>query len=318
MRQMPTLFTRRMCSEGLIPGRLGDSKGDRGRALTLRCLFLCLSAFFTATCLLCTEDAGAVPQGNQTVLSTPERLAGAIDGVNIIFPLARSLPQGWREQCFRNGIPQKSGIDYAIHGQILTFSPTSVPQAGDSLLLFFRAPAGVSDRALSAQPKPLPLVQTGAAAKHLHDQIALMLADYLIDGEIISRPSGLSAHDSPRGSAQISSTPEPRVPQSRALQMLDQRTSIVDGYFNPTPGHARESDSAAPSASALHSKLVTDRLRLKAKEIQPNGPHGKAAKSGTRQLTPPPTALDMLARRLGDLGLGDSDERIQAPYASKY
>src|SRR4051794_40470376 len=73
-----------------------------------------------------------------------EQLTGALDGTNSVFGItAIPTPQS-SLLLFRNGLLQKAGSDYAISGQVVTFSPGATPQAGDTLLAYYRTSAGTS------------------------------------------------------------------------------------------------------------------------------------------------------------------------------
>jgi len=95
---------------------------------------------------------GAVPQTGDTILASyrlagslpgvgfidGETPAGAINGVNNFFTLTQSPNPAASLALFRSGIRLKSGADYTISGNGVTFVAGHVPQTGDVLQCSYR------------------------------------------------------------------------------------------------------------------------------------------------------------------------------------
>lgn len=64
--------------------------------------------------------------------------AGVVDGSNAAFTLADAPSPPASLFLYRNGILQKSGLDYSINGAGITFATGCVPQPGDVLLASYR------------------------------------------------------------------------------------------------------------------------------------------------------------------------------------
>lgn len=65
--------------------------------------------------------------------------AGAVDGVNDTFVLADSPSPAASLRLYVNGLLQRAGgVDFALAGSTITFVSGAVPQAGDSLLSYYR------------------------------------------------------------------------------------------------------------------------------------------------------------------------------------
>ncbi len=95
---------------------------------------------------------GAVPQPGDTILASyrlggslpgvgfidGETPAGAINGVNTFFTLTQSPSPAASLALFRSGVRLKSGADYTISGNGVTFVTGHVPQTGDVLQCSYR------------------------------------------------------------------------------------------------------------------------------------------------------------------------------------
>jgi hypothetical protein len=75
-----------------------------------------------------------------------ESPGGAIDGSNNTFTLVNTPSPAGSLELYRNGLLQKSGLDFSITGSTITFLTGATPQPGDMLLAFYRVqpPAGQS------------------------------------------------------------------------------------------------------------------------------------------------------------------------------
>ncbi len=71
-----------------------------------------------------------------------ETPSGALDGVNPTFTVSAAPNPEESLSVFRNGILQKSGVDYTLFGNAIAFSAGSIPQAGDVLTASYRLGGG--------------------------------------------------------------------------------------------------------------------------------------------------------------------------------
>jgi hypothetical protein len=69
-----------------------------------------------------------------------ETPSGVLDGSNLTFTLAQSPYPASSLVLFRNGLFQKSTVDYSVTGNTISFLPESAPQTGDILLASYRLP----------------------------------------------------------------------------------------------------------------------------------------------------------------------------------
>jgi hypothetical protein len=76
-----------------------------------------------------------------------ETPVGLVDGYNAAFKLSAAPNPPGSLAVYRNGILQKSGVDYTTAGSTLTFVPASTPQPGDILVAGFRMGGGGSTQA---------------------------------------------------------------------------------------------------------------------------------------------------------------------------
>jgi uncharacterized protein YoxC len=66
--------------------------------------------------------------------------SGTMNGVNTVFNLANTPSPSSSFTVYRNGLAQKSGVDYTLSGAVLTFLSVSVPQSTDLLQAYYRMP----------------------------------------------------------------------------------------------------------------------------------------------------------------------------------
>lgn len=97
-------------------------------------------------------QAGAVPRTADSLLAyyrlavaipgvgfvDAETPSGAINGVNNFYTLVQAPSPSDSLGVYRNGIRLKSGLDYTVSGNGITFGVGSVPQIGDALLCSYR------------------------------------------------------------------------------------------------------------------------------------------------------------------------------------
>ena len=69
-----------------------------------------------------------------------ETPGGAIDGVNAAFTLAQVPNPMASLALYRNGLLQRTGVDYFWSGPALQFYPATVPRPGDTLQAYYRLP----------------------------------------------------------------------------------------------------------------------------------------------------------------------------------
>jgi hypothetical protein len=75
---------------------------------------------------------------------------GLVDGANAVFTLAAAPDPPGSLTLYRNGLLQKPGEDYTAAGSSLQFAAAAVPQAGDTLLAFYRVAPEANPAALPA------------------------------------------------------------------------------------------------------------------------------------------------------------------------
>ena len=107
---------------------------------------------FTIAGSTITFVAGAVPQPADTLLVNyrmgvalagvgfvdGENPAGVVNGVNGLFTLVQTPVPAGSLAVYRNGMRMKSGLDYTITGNAITFSAGYIPQSGDILQCSYR------------------------------------------------------------------------------------------------------------------------------------------------------------------------------------
>lgn len=69
--------------------------------------------------------------------SDAEVPTGTVNGTNAVFTLAHQPVVGSNPLVIRN-IPQSPGNDYTISGSTITFASGSIPQTGDTVLVWYR------------------------------------------------------------------------------------------------------------------------------------------------------------------------------------
>jgi hypothetical protein len=67
-----------------------------------------------------------------------ETPGGTLDGLNTVFTLAAAPAPASSLVLYRNGLLQKSGVDYTLDGSTVTFLTAATPQSGDLLLASYR------------------------------------------------------------------------------------------------------------------------------------------------------------------------------------
>ena len=78
--------------------------------------------------------------GASPLFSDGEVPAGTIDGVNATFTLANAPSPAASLALFRNGIAQKATVDFTLTSSTVQFLAGAIPQAGDTLLAWYRLP----------------------------------------------------------------------------------------------------------------------------------------------------------------------------------
>jgi hypothetical protein len=64
--------------------------------------------------------------------------SGAVDGSNAIFTLSAQPSPATSLQLYRNGLLQKTGVDFHLEGKVVTFTAVAVPQQGDVVQATYR------------------------------------------------------------------------------------------------------------------------------------------------------------------------------------
>ncbi len=93
-------------------------------------------------CVFVDGSSGPCGTGGGVQYSDGEIPGGTINGANATFTLANSPSPAPSLELFRNGIAQKATVDYSLTGSTVQFLTGAVPQPGDSLLAWYRLPAG--------------------------------------------------------------------------------------------------------------------------------------------------------------------------------
>jgi hypothetical protein len=81
----------------------------------------------------CGTGGGATPG-----FVDQETLAGLLDGENRVFTVAAAPAPTGSLHVYRNGVLQRTGVDYTLAGNSVTFLAVSTPQAGDLLVASYR------------------------------------------------------------------------------------------------------------------------------------------------------------------------------------
>ncbi|MDX2154397.1 MAG: hypothetical protein SFV54_26890 [Bryobacteraceae bacterium] len=70
-----------------------------------------------------------------------EAPAGAVNGTNAVFTLANVPTPASSLMLYRNGLLQRSGVDYTISGNTVTFAAGAIPGTGDVVMASYRMPS---------------------------------------------------------------------------------------------------------------------------------------------------------------------------------
>ncbi len=77
--------------------------------------------------------------GTQAIVFVDSEIpTGTIDGINLIFTLAAAPIPPTSLHLYRNGLRQSALLDFTLSAATITFNPTAVPKAGDTLLADYR------------------------------------------------------------------------------------------------------------------------------------------------------------------------------------
>jgi hypothetical protein len=80
-------------------------------------------------------DANATATIGVSDLEAP---AGVLDGINRVFTLSVAPAPAASLQLYRNGLLQRSGVDFMLAVNTITFTAVSTPKPGDILLATYR------------------------------------------------------------------------------------------------------------------------------------------------------------------------------------
>jgi len=105
-------------------------------------------------CVFVNGTSGPCGTGGGVLYSDGEIPGGTMDGVNATFTLANAPNPAPSLELFRNGIEQQAAADYTpLTGSTVQFLSGAVPQPGDTLLAWYRLPAGSSGAQTTANPQ---------------------------------------------------------------------------------------------------------------------------------------------------------------------
>lgn len=90
---------------------------------------------YTIVSLTC---GSVIPPSVVPRFSDFEKPTGNVDGANIAFKLANAPNPPASLQLYRNGLQQAQGGDYTLGGTGIMFLPGAIPQAGDTLVAWYR------------------------------------------------------------------------------------------------------------------------------------------------------------------------------------
>src|SRR5205823_5907028 len=110
----------------------------------------------TADCVRVDGSAGACGGGSASFVDG-ESPTGIVGGANTQFSVPATPDPPASLTVYRNGLLQKTGQDYSLSTQTLTFVSAAAPQPGDTLLAFYR----VSADAVTPSQFPSPQVLCG-------------------------------------------------------------------------------------------------------------------------------------------------------------
>lgn len=148
--------------------------------------------------------SASAPSGNLSFVDA-EIPGGTVDGSNTTFTLANAPNPSSSLALYRNGLLQKSTLDFTVSTSTITFLTSAVPQAGDTLLASYRMGTGLTgigfvdgetpSGAINGVNSVFTLAQTpnpiGSVAVY-HNGVRLKSgADYTISGNSITFTGGL-------------------------------------------------------------------------------------------------------------------------------
>ena len=85
------------------------------------------------------EQGTGGPGSTFALFHDAETPTGTINGVNATFTLVTAPNPAASLELTRNGIVQKSGVDYTLSTNVITFLAGAIPQTGDILLAWYRS-----------------------------------------------------------------------------------------------------------------------------------------------------------------------------------
>jgi hypothetical protein len=164
-----------------------------------------------------------------------ETPAGLISGTNAVFTLADSPVPSTSLAVYRNGVLQTQGVDYALSGNVVTFSSGSIPQPGDGLVATYR---------LAAPNAPIG------------EEGGLVLGTEVITNDNVAPNAGIVESKLALNFPTHSAANDPTADQKAALEGTAGYASAVNRYV--TNEDSRMSDARAPLGHGLLSAGHSD------------------------------------------------------------
>jgi hypothetical protein len=96
----------------------------------------------SSDCVFVDGTSGPCGTGGGAVYSDGEIPGGTVDGTNTTFTLANAPSPAASLELFRNGVAEKSTVDYTLTGSTVQFLTGAIPQPGDTLLAWYRLASG--------------------------------------------------------------------------------------------------------------------------------------------------------------------------------
>ncbi len=208
---------------------------------------------------------------------------GPIDGWNTTFTVSQ-IPLGASTvSLYRNGVPLVYQTDYQVRSNVISISPSEVPQVGDSLYFSY---VPISGTTRSLQPSP-----TGPAPTETRDEVSIAATRQALRREAsrLSPPSSEASMD--RGLHLSHRSSIERQHEIEAITMLSSR--LANGNAGVADGLEGLGDAPAPSVysenaqSSAHGRAISndaEYLELRGQPRRSNNPPTDARSNSAIQL----------------------------------